>query len=284
MVVISSDSTADLCQLFGEFSIPVLPLIVSLEGKDYYDGVTIEPRTIFESYAKNKTLPKTAARSIEDYREFFRENKKKNDSLIHFCISSELSSSYNNALLASNDFDNVFVVDTKSLSTGMGLLVLKARDYAIAGMDGKQIFEEINKLVPFVQASFVVDTMEYLYKGGRCSGLTNFVASALKIRPMLILKDGFITVGQKFMGSMEKIIVKYVDAILQQFDSPDYGRIFITHTYAEPEIVELVRNRIKEKAPDFKEIIETYAGCTVTSHCGKGTLGILYINKSQENS
>ncbi len=283
MVIISSDSTADLGNLFEKFDIPVLPLIVSLEDKDYYDGKTIQPEDIFDSYKKNKVLPKTAARSIDDYKEFFEGLKGKGGEVVHFCISSELSSSYNNALMAAKDVGGVYVIDTKSLSSGMGLLVLKAKDFAEAGMDGKTVADKINELVPHVQASFVVDTMEYLYKGGRCSGLTNFMASALKIRPMLILKDGFITVGQKFMGSMDKIIVKYVDAILRQFDTPDYGRIFITHTYADPEIVDLVRDRIKEKAPDFKCIYETYAGCTVTSHCGKGTLGILYINKSQEN-
>lgn len=279
MVKITSDSTADLEELFQKRNIAVMPLNILLDGICYIDGETIKPQKIFDYYKEKKILPKTASRSVEDYVQFFREHTKDGSEIVHFCISAEMSSSYNNAVVAAREVNGVRVVDSRSLSTGIGLLVLKACDFADEGDTGEQIFDKIQKLIPLVQASFVVDTMEYLYKGGRCSGVTMFVASALSLKPMIMLKDGKMVPGQKYVGRLSKCVEKYVNAILKEYPNPDYSRIFITHTYADPEIVESVRNQIKEKAPQFKEIIETHAGCTVTSHCGKGTLGILFINK-----
>ena len=168
-------------------------------------------------------------------------------------------------------------MDSLNLSTGTGLLALHAADMVSGGADAKQIYNEVCARRDSVQASFVVDTMEYLRKGGRCSGIASFAASVLRIKPTILVKDGGMVVGKKYMGSFDKVILKYVDDTLKTFNTPDYTRIFITHTYANPETVELVKNEIKRLYP-FKEIIETKAGCTVTSHCGKSTLGILYIN------
>ena len=281
MVKISSDSTADLEHLFVERNIAVMPLCVILEGKEYLDGETINAQMIFDSYEQNRVLPKTSARSIDDYEAFFGELVKDGSSLVHFIISGEISVSYSNALTAARKFDNVFVVDSRSLSTGQGLLVLKACDFRDVGMDAQQIYDKITELTPYVQASFVVDTMEYLHKGGRCSGVAKFFASAFSIKPMIMLKEGKMVVGQKYVGKLGKCIEKYVAAILREFDTPDTTRIFITHTYADDEIVENVKAQIRELRPEFKEILETHAGCTVTAHCGKGTLGILYINKPE---
>lgn len=279
MVKISSDSTADLEHLFVERDIAVMPLCVILEGKEYLDGVTINAQMIFDSYEQNHVLPKTSARSIDDYEVFFKDLTKDGSSVVHFIISGEISVSYSNALTASRKFKNVFVVDSRSLSTGQGLLVLKACDFRDEGMEAQQIYDKITELVPYVQASFVVDTMEYLHKGGRCSGVAKFFASAFSIKPMIMLKDGKMVVGQKYVGKLGKCVEKYVAAILKEFDTPDTTRIFVTHTYADDEIVERVKAQIRELRPEFKEILETHAGCTVTAHCGKGTLGILYINK-----
>ena len=177
--------------------------------------------------------------------------------------------------------NNVFVVDSYNLSTGTGLLAMHAADMAENGCSAQEIYGEIKNRIPFVQASFVVDTMEYLRKGGRCSGIASFAASVLRIKPTILVKDGGMVVGKKYMGSFDKVILKYVADTLNSFNTPDYTRIFVTHTYADPQTVELVRQEIQRLAP-FKEIIETKAGCTVTSHCGKNTLGILYINDGKK--
>lgn len=279
MVKITSDSTADLEELFEKRNIAVMPLNILLDGICYIDGETIKPQKIFDYYKEKKVLPKTASRSVEDYEQFFKAQTADGSEVVHFCISAEMSSSYNNAEVAARNVSNVRVVDSRSLSTGIGLLVLKACDFADEGDDGETIFNKITELIPHVQASFVVDTMEYLYKGGRCSGVKMLLASALSLKPMIMLKDGKMVPGQKYVGKLGKCVDKYVSTILKEYPHPDYSRIFITHTYADPEIVESIRKQIREKAPQFKEIIETHAGCTVTAHCGKGTLGILFINK-----
>lgn len=280
MVIISTDSTADLEQLFDERNIKVMPLAINLDGKECLDGVDIDAQMIFECYEKKHVLPKTSARNVDDYEAYFSELIKGGNQVIHFVISGEMSISYGNAKAAAAEVGNVLVIDSRTLSTGIGLLVLKACDFRDEGMDAQTIYDKIEELIPYVQASFVVDTMEYLHKGGRCSGVAKFFASAFSIKPMIMLKDGKMVVGQKYVGKLGKCIEKYVVAILKEFDTPDLTRIFITHTYCDKEIVDRVREQIKEIRPDFKEIIETHAGCTVTSHCGKGTLGILYINKA----
>ena len=175
-------------------------------------------------------------------------------------------------------FDNVYVIDGKSLSTGTGLLVMYACDLRDSGKySAKEIYEKCLARIPYVQASFFVDTMEYLYKGGRCSGLASFFATALKLKPSLLLKDGKIVVGKKFRGSAMSIADKYVENIFDMYDNPDLKRIFITHTSADPEVVKLVRDTVNKRYK-FSEIYETIASSTITSHCGKGTLGILFIN------
>lgn len=279
MVKISTDSPADLEYLYDQRDIHVMPLAVILEDKEYSDGVDIDSQMIFDSYDERHVLPKTAARSIPDYEDYFANLTADGSGVVHFVISSEISVSYTNARAAAEKFDNVYIIDSRTLSTGIGLLVLKACDYRDAGMDLKTVVRKINELIPYVQASFVVDTMEYLHKGGRCSGVAKFFASAFSIKPMIMLKEGKMVVGQKYMGKLGKCIEKYVAAILKEFDTPDLTRIFITHTYADQEIVDNVKAQIRATRPDFEEVLETHAGCTVTAHCGKGTLGILYINK-----
>lgn len=280
MIKVTTDSTADLAHLFQQRNIPFSSLHVELDGKNYLDSVDITCEDICKKYDEKKILPKTAAAGIDEYVEFFNSVKKSGvDEIIHISLSSELSASFNNARLAAKEVGDVYVIDSMSLSSGIGLLVLKADDLSKAGLSASQIVEKICGLVPSVQASFVVDTMEFLHKGGRCTGLAAFFATVLKIKPMLVLSNGKIIVGQKFVGALSKNITKYVEAVLKQYDTPDYSRIFITHTDCEPEIVESVRKKIQEIAPQFKEIIETKAGATITAHCGKSTLGILFINK-----
>lgn len=280
MVKISSDSTADLQHVAEQYGISSMPLAVTVDGEQHLDGVSINAMMIFDNYERTKKLPKTAARGIDDYEKYFAELTSDGSEVIHFAVSGEMSTSYNNAVAAAKSFSGVYVVDTRSLSTGMGLLVLKAYDYAKEGQSAAEIFDNVTALIPYVQASFVVDTMEFLHKGGRCSGVKAFIATAFKIHPQIIVKDGKMVVGQKFKGKMEVCIEKYVSAILKEFDTPDVTRIFVTHTHADAQVVAKVKELIKEYVPSVKEIIETTAGATIASHCGKGTLGVLYINKA----
>ncbi len=283
MIKITTDSTADLGELFVTRDIKVLPLIVTLGEKSYYDGVDITPPDIFAFVKEKKVLPKTAARSIEEIKDFFIKQSEDGSEIIHFNISKEFSSNYEYACKASTDLKNVSVIDSRNLSTGQGLLVLYAKDLADQGFSRQEIIDKVNSRISKVQASFVVDTMEYLKKGGRCSSIVSLAATLLKIKPCIWVKDGKMVVGKKYMGSFEKQLVKYVKDTLNTFNNPDLKRIFITHTYASNEAVEEVKKTIisyrkENNLPPFEEIIETKAGCTVTSHCGKNTLGILYIN------
>lgn len=279
MIYISSDSTSDLNSLFKTRNIRTLPLVVILGENSYFDGVDVTPDDIYSFVKKNNILPKTAARSVEEHKEFFSSIiKSDEDSLIHFTISGEISVTAQNAAIAAKAFKNVYVVDGKSLSTGTGLLVLYACDLRDSGKySAKEIYEKVLARIPFVEASFFVDTMEYLYKGGRCSGLASFFATALKLKPSLLLKDGKIVVGKKFRGTSVNIADKYVDNIFEMYPNPDLKRIFITHTSADPEVVAKIRAQV-EKHFTFSEVYETIASATITSHCGKGTIGILFIN------
>lgn len=279
MIHITSDSTADLGKLFEERGVKTLPLAVSLGSDTFEDGITITPDDIYAFVAKTGILPKTAARGVEEHREFFSSvRSSENDSIIHFTISGEISATYANAKAAAESMKNVYVVDGRSLSSGTGLLVLYACDLRDTGKySAEEIYAAVIKRVPGVEASFFVNTMEYLYKGGRCSGLASIIATALKLKPSLLLKNGKIVVGKKFRGAPVAIADKYVANVFEQYPTPDLRRIFITHTSAAPEVVEEVRKSIKARF-DFEEIIETIASSTITSHCGKGTIGILYLN------
>lgn len=278
MIKITSDSTLDLGSLFAERGIKTLPLAVILGNTSYEDGISISPDDIYKFVDENKILPKTAARSVEEHKEFFKSVLSEGDSLIHFTISGGISITAQNAMEAAKDFDNVYVIDGRSLSSGTGLLALYAADLRDSGKyTAKQIYEMVSARIPYVQASFYVETMTYLYKGGRCSGLASFFATALKIKPSLLLKDGKIVVGKKFRGATKVVAEKYVENIFEMYKNPDLKRIFITHTSANPEIVAMVRDLIKQHY-EFAEVIETIASATITSHCGKGTLGILFIN------
>lgn len=277
-IMITTDSTADLGHLFKELNIPNLPLAVNLGDDSFLDGENIFPEDIYKFVAEKKVLPKTAARSIEDFKAFFESFTSLGYEVIHFNISSYMSASNANAIKAAAELDEVFVVDSLSLSTGTGLLALYAYDLAKSGKyGGKEIAEMTRKRTGAVQASFVVDTLSYLYKGGRCSGIASFAATVLKIKPTILVSKGEMIVGKKYMGGIDKSIIKYVESTIETFNTPDLKRVFITHTNANESTINLVKEKLKKMA-NFEEIIVTSAGATITSHCGKGTLGILYLN------
>lgn len=281
-VKITTDSASDLNNLFETREIGAFPLYVMLGDDQYLDNVDITPPMIFDYYDKNKVLPKTAARSIEDFYEYFKSFTDKGYSVVHVAISSQISSTYDYAAKAAAQLNGVFVVDGRSLSSGTGLLALAAADMRDNGEDAETIYNTLERRKNSVQASFMINTLEFLYKGGRCSGLAAFFGKAFSIRPALQLIDGNIKVAKKFIGSFEKNIVKYVDFTFERFNKPDMTRIFITHTYADPKIVSVIRKKLKERGFKDENIVETIAGSTITSHCGKSTLGILYINDGTE--
>lgn len=279
MIRISTDSTSDLSHLYKEKNIAVMPVCVILDGKVYEDGVDVFPQDIYKFVEETGKLPKTAARNTFDYKVFFEDLTKNGDTVIHLAFSSGLSTCCNCAIEAAKEFDNVYVIDTKSLSTGCGLLVLKACDLLEEGKSAQEIVKEVSALVDKVQASFVVSTMEYLYKGGRCSMLSSIVATVLKIMPTLYLKNGKIVAGKKYMGNILKNSDKYVLDTLKKHNKYDKKRVFITYTEGTDErVVKKVEQALKEHS-NFEEILYTNAGSTVTSHCGKGTIGILYLDE-----
>lgn len=284
MIRISTDSTSDLDYLYKEKNIAIMPICVVLDGKMYNDGVDVFPQDIYSYVEKTGNLPKTSARNTFDYEEFFAELTKDGDTLIHIAFSSGLSTCCNCAIEASKSFSNVYVVDSKSLSSGCGLLVMKACDLLEQGKSAQEIVDVLNDCVDKVQASFIVSTMEYLYKGGRCSKLASVFASALKIMPSLYLKDGKIAVGKKYMGNVFKNADKYVLDTLKKHNKYDKRRVFITYTEGtDDRIVQKVEETLKANS-QFDEVIRTHAGATVTCHCGKGTIGILYIDEELPES
>lgn len=280
-IKITMDSTADCPKKFLEsYGISYIPLIVNMGGEEYFDTQNITTSDIAEFVSKTGKLPKTAARSAEDFKVFFKQFLDEGyDEIIHFSISNELSVTCQNAKTASFELcqDKIHIIDGRNLSTGTTLLAIHATELAKSGMSGKEIAEISRRRSYNVQTSFVVDTLTHLYKGGRCSMLSMFGANLLKIRPKLQLVNGKIVPTEKYRGKMQAVLLKYVDDTLSQYNNPDTTRCFVTHSNADPEMVETIVEYIKSKNI-FKEVIETKANATVYTHCGKGTLGILYIN------
>ncbi|MCD8285793.1 MAG: DegV family protein [Clostridia bacterium] len=277
-VKITADSTCDLGPVLTEkYNVSIMPLTVLLGEEVYHDGVDITPQMIFDYVATNNVLPKTSAPSVEDYTKFFAEHLEEYDHVIHFNISSKASASNSNALQAAGAFKGkVSVIDTWALSTGQGLLALKACDLAAAGEKPKRIVEAVTALIPKVNTSFIPDRLDYLHKGGRCSLAALLGAKVLRLHPMISMKEGQLYAKKKYMGNLDASIRKYIDDLVEEYPSYDRTRCFITHSSAEPETVRKARELVESKF-DFQEVIETVAGCVVTSHCGKNTLGVLFI-------
>lgn len=279
-ITISSDSTCDLSQgLVDRYNIHILPMGVTLGDKMYRDGIDITPDQIYAHHEKTGQLPKTSAINIAESADFFAELTKDGSAVIHFTISSSMSATYNNARIAAEDFEDVYVVDAKNLSTGSGLLVLAAAEMAQEGMEAKEIAKKVSELADCVDASFVVDNLEYLAKGGRCSAVAAFGANLLQLKPCISVKNGAMGVGKKYCGKFEKTLLSYVADRLADAEDICLDRVFVTHAGCDADIVESVVNAVKGTLP-FKEVLVTRAGCTVSSHCGANTLGVLFIRKT----
>lgn len=276
-VIIASDSTCDLSpELIQRYDVQILPLGVALGEKQYTDGVDIDPDFIYAHYEKTGQLPKTSAINLADFEDFFTRLTADGSSVIFFTISSEMSSTWHNAHLAAEANEHAFVVDTRNLSTGGGLLVVAAAEMAEAGMEAADIVAKCNAYAPCVDASFIIDSLEFLYKGGRCSALAAFGANVLSLKPCIVVKDGKMGVGKKYRGKFGAVLPKYVSDRLGDASDVIKNHIFVTHAGCEPAVIEACVAAVKAIAPEA-EVHVTRAGCTISSHCGRNTLGVLFI-------
>ena len=280
MVKIISDSTCDLCaELLEKYDISILPLHILLGEEEYEDGRNITIEEIYAWSEAHKETPKTSAASIDSTIELFEPYVKKGDEIVSFSISGSMSVCGNVMRMAAEQLeaeDRIHVIDSQNLSTGIGLLVVEAAAMAKDGRTAREIVERMEELIPRVRASFVVDTLVYLHRGGRCSGLAAMAGGALKLHPRIQVVDGAMQSAKKYRGSIDKVIMSYVKDMEDDLKTADKARVFITHSGCDSEIVERVREYLKG-LDVFSEIWETRAGGVVSSHCGPGTLGVLFI-------
>lgn len=280
MIKITSDSTCDLSdKILEEYNISLMPLHVLIDEQDFRDGIDITPMDIFKYVGDEGKSCTTAAVNTFEYEHFFSEHAENNKAVIHISLGSEFSSCYQNAKIASEGYDNVYVINSNNLSTGSGHIVYEAALLVNEGLSAEVICSKLEDLISKIDASFVINKMDYLRKGGRCTGVEALGATLLKIKPSIEVVDGKMVVGKKYRGNFDRCLENYVKDRLENNDNIDYSRIFITHSHCSPETVEKVKNVIRMYV-DFDEIIETTAGCTISTHCGPNTLGILYKRKN----
>ena len=280
-VMITADSTCDLPNyLIEKNNITILPLSILLGDKSYSDGVDIFPRDIYAYVNKTGDLPKTAAVTPAQYNTVFKEFTEQGKAVVHIGLSSAISSSYQNACIAAAEFEDVYCIDSKSLCTAMGLLVLKACDFREKGFDAKKIYNRVNSLVPKVSTTFVLNNLEYLHKGGRCSGVAKFSANVLGIKPSIAVdENGRLDVAKKYRGKIDLVYKQYISDSLKDVNKFDPARVVIANSGdINPEIISFAKGVIEGKNK-FTEVITADAGCTISSHSGPKTLAIFYIKK-----
>ncbi len=280
-VLLTADSTCDLSEELKErFHVTTHPLHVVLEDKSYNDGVDLTPDDIYRTYEEKKVLPKTAAVNAAEFIDFFTPYLEQGYEIVHINLGSGLSVTHTNCRMAAAELEGVYVVDSCNLSTGTGLLVLEAADRIAKGMSAEQVAREVQELVPRVSASFVLDKLEFLHKGGRCSALAMMGANVLQLKPCIEVDNtsGKMGVGKKYRGSLDKCLQQYVQDRLGGRDDICTNRVFITHSGMSQERIAAVKAEV-EKYQKFDEIFITRAGCTISAHCGPNTLGVLFMTK-----
>ena len=282
MVKIIADSTCDLSKELAEkYDIDILPLHVLIDEKEYLDGLNITPEEIFAWSDETKKTPGTSAPSMEEAMDLFRKYIDDGREIVSFSISASMSASNNVMRVAAESLDaedRIFVIDSQNLSTGIGLLVIEASVMASRGCTGCEIAARMKELIPLVRASFVVDTLVFLYRGGRCGGLSAKVGGVLKLHPRIAVAGGAMSAGKKYRGKIGKVYLEYAKDMEDAMKNAYPDRVFITHSVADAEQVEAVREYLKSLNV-FDEILETRAGSVVSSHCGPGTLGVLFISR-----
>lgn len=276
-VCISAESTIDLPkELLVRYNIRTTPFGINFNDKLVEDGEGVS-KEIFEFVDKSKVLPKTSAVSPGQYENYFKELKQEYDAVVHISLSSQISCAYNNACLVAGEMENVFVVDSKNLSTGIALLAIYASSLVKKGLSALEIKDLVLASVDKVRTSFVLDQLKYMYKGGRCNAVTLLGANLLKIKPQIIVNNGKMGVGKKYRGSLVKVIETYTNDVIAEMKNPDKSIVFITHSSSMPEEEKVVEEKLKDEG--FEVVYNTYAGGTICSHCGPGCLGILYMEK-----
>ena len=278
-IKITADSTCDLTKpLVEQYGVTITPLTVSCGGESFLDGVDITPDALYDKIAASGQLASTAAVNVQEYIDVFSQALCDHNAVIHFTISSAMSACYQNACIAAKEVGNVWVVDSRNLSTGIAHLVLDACELASGGMDAADIHQELERRREKLDVSFVVDTLEYLRKGGRCTAVAAFGANLLKLHPCIYVKDGEMGVGKKYRGKLADCLTAYVKDRLADPSTVDTRRVFITDSGVSEDVRASVEKTVRALVP-FEEVIHTRAGCTVSCHCGPGTLGILFYRK-----
>lgn len=278
-IKVTADSTCDLTPALAvAHNITIVPLTVTCAGESYKDGTEMNPDRLYEKIADCGQLASTSAVNVQDYLDLFGSLLQSYDAIVHFTISSDMSACYQNACIAAAELGNVYVVDSRSLSTGIGHLALDACDMAASGLDAAEIQKSLEAKREKLDVSFVVSTLDYLRRGGRCTALAAMGANLLRLHPCIFVKDGAMGVGKKYRGRMEECIEAYVRDRLGDMSGVDTNRIFITDSGID-EACRTAAERTLRALGDFREIIHTRAGCTVSCHCGPGTLGILFYRK-----
>lgn len=280
-VIISADSTCDLSdKLRTKNQVSTFPFHIEFRGKDYLDNVDITPSDLFEGYYEDKTLPKTGASTKEQYKQYFEELMADGSEVVHFDLGSALSAAYENAAAAADELEGVHVLDGKSLSTGVGLQVLEACRMRDAGKSAQEIADAAKELHSRSHASFVLDTMEFLAAGGRCPSIVAYLGKALSFRPEILVDNdsGAMKVGKMYRGKQDRVLEKYVKNTLAKYPDIVKDEIFITHSGVDEGIVKNLKDILEEQS--FDTIYTTTASCTISSHCGPGTLGILFMTET----
>ena len=276
-IKITATSTCDLpAELLERYQITMVPLYVSFGGKTYRDGVDVGPEDIFRHVEEGGQLPTTSAVNIADYQELFAQLSPQYDEVLHITIGSEFSCCYQNALVAAEDYPNVHVVDSRNLTVGQGILAVTAAEAAQRGADIGEIKAMLEEMTARVDTTFVVDKLDYLAKGGRCSSVVALGANLLKLKPCIVLSDGRMNVGKKYRGAFDKVLSDYVLDQLAGKDV-DQDRVFVVHTRCDPSIPENVCDMVRQFG--FREVITAVAGCTISCHCGPNTLGVIFLRK-----
>lgn len=278
-ITITADSTCDLSpELIEKYNIVIIPLSVQIGDGSFHDGVDIQAMDVITSFEDKGLLAKTSAVSIGEYMEFFKRFTDQDGHVIHINIGSSFSTCYQNAVLAGEELGNVTVIDSQNLSTGQGHVVVRAAQLRDQGKTPEEIKAALEDLIPRIDASFLLDTLTYLHKGGRCSAVAALGSNLLKVKPCIEVKNGKMVVGKKYRGDLIKCYKQYINDRLKDTNSLEKELIFVTHSPRGDEILEVAKNGVEEKNY-FENIEVTQAGCTITSHCGPKTLGILYIRK-----
>jgi len=279
-VRVSADSTCDLSpELLQAYGIETLPLYVVMDGNAYKDGLELTPDELYAKVREAGKIGSTAAINVDEYLTFFTRMKENCDTLIHFTISSEMSSCFQNACIAAEEVGGVYVIDSRNLSTGIGLQVLRACELAQKGMAAEVNVSYMREMAGRVDATFIPESLEFLKMGGRCSAAAALGANLLRLKPCIQVREGKMLVGKKYTGSMENVLSKYVKDRLNNLEDLDLSRVFITHSgMSDPAIIDKVKDAVLAIAP-FEDVQITRAGCTVSNHCGPNTLGVLFCKK-----